>query len=38
MEFGTEVAVRAHLRMDACDLFERIAAERRAKRRSGSAP
>lgn len=38
MEFGAEIAVGAHLRKEACDLFERIAAERRAKRRTGSAP
>lgn len=38
MEFGTEVVVRAHLRKEACDLFERISRERRANRRAGSAP
>jgi para-nitrobenzyl esterase len=38
IEFGTEIGVGSHLHQAGCDLFERVAGERRAKRRSNSAP
>jgi para-nitrobenzyl esterase len=36
MEFGADVAVRAQLRKEACDVFEQIGQQRRAKRRTAS--
>jgi para-nitrobenzyl esterase len=38
IEFGRESKVREHLRKEGCDLFEKIANERRARRRGSAAP
>ena len=34
LEFGDAIAVKTHLRKDAADLFERLALERRGKRKA----
>src|SRR5262249_30321974 len=36
--FGDEIKVSSHLRSNACDLFERMATERRAKRKDNQQP